>query len=724
MNSSLLEKLNPPQREAVLHTEGPLLIFAGAGSGKTRVLTHRIAHLIQNCGVSPWSIFAVTFTNKASGEMKERIAKILGSRADDVWISTFHSSGVKILRRHPEKAGLGPFFTIFDDSDQMTLIKDAVEALQINPKLFNPRAIAGKINSAKNELITAQEYAAKAEDFFDEKVAKVYLWYQQALHKNNAVDFGDLLLLPVKMFEKHPDILSLYQDRLKYFLVDEYQDTNKAQYQLMKLLSGASQNLCVVGDDDQSIYRWRGADIQNILDFEVDFPSATVIKLEQNYRSTKTVIAAAGEVVRKIENRRGKELWTDNEQGDKIIHYTAAHEKAEAAFVVREIQSLVNQNDGSYADCSVFYRTNAQSRVLEDELRRQNIPYVIIGGTRFYDRMEVKDILAYLYIMANPADSIHLRRIINVPGRGIGKTSVEKLEAFSNQQGIGVFDALSRAGEAGISSKTSHAIRAFVGLIERLKTNLAQQKLSETVKAVMEETGYLRDLQNEKTLEAEDRLENLEELVSVVADYENSNPEPSLGGFLEQITLASSVDALAGEKGVLPLMTLHLAKGLEFDYVFMMGLEEGLFPHTRSFESPEEMDEERRLMYVGMTRARKKLHLSHALQRSLYGNEQWNLPSRFLGDIPAELVEKKEEKRRSLDSSLHFSNPSPTIKTIQIESDPQNPYKIGRKVKHPVFGMGTIQECEGNAQDRKVTIQFQDGQLKRLIAKYCNLQLM
>ena len=765
---SLIDHLNPPQREAVLHTEGPLLIFAGAGSGKTRVLTHRIAHLIQNCGLSPWSLFAVTFTNKAAGEMKGRIGKLLSSRADDVWISTFHSAGVKILRRHPEKAGLGPFFTIFDDLDQMTLIKEALDVLQINPKLFNPRAIAGKINAAKNELVTAEEFALRAEDFFDEKIAKVYVWYQEALHKNNAVDFGDLLLLPVKMFEKHPEILKLYHDRLKYFLVDEYQDTNHAQYQLMKLLSQTSQNLCVVGDDDQSIYRWRGADIQNILDFEVDFPAAKVIKLEQNYRSTQNIIQAAGVVVSKIENRRAKKLWTENEVGDPIIHFTAGNEKNEAAFVVREIRELT-RGDHSYADCSVFYRTNAQSRVIEDELRRHNIPYIIVGGTRFYDRMEVKDILAYLYVIANPSDSLHLKRIINVPGRGIGKTSVEKLEALANQNNISLFESLSQVSSAGIASKTAQAIRSFSGLLERLKTGLQNlnsfpsprpmasppwraspsrgegeerlpsplegegvrrtgegasgNSLSEWVKSVMEETGYLKDLENEKTLEAEDRIENLEELVSVVADYENSNPEPTLGGFLEQITLASGVDDLAGEKGVLPLMTLHLAKGLEFDYVFMMGLEEGLFPHTRSFESPEEMDEERRLMYVGMTRARKKLFLTHALQRSLYGNEQWNLPSRFLEDIPPELVEKKEEKK-AVSTSLHFASEVNHFVPIQIEKDSTHPYKIGRKVKHPIFGMGTIQNCEGNAEDRKITIQFQGGQLKRLVAKYCNLQLM
>ncbi len=722
-NPNLFENLNAPQREAVLHTEGPLLIFAGAGSGKTRVLTHRIAHLIQNCGVSPWGIFAVTFTNKAAGEMKERISKLLGSRADEVWISTFHSAGVKILRRHPEKAGLGPFFTIFDDSDQLSLIKEGLDVLQINPKLFNPKAIAGKINAAKNELLGAEEFALQADDFFNEKAAKVYTWYQEALHKNNAVDFGDLLLLPVKMFEKHPEILKLYHERLHYFLVDEYQDTNRAQYRLMKLLSQASQNLCVVGDDDQSIYRWRGADIQNILDFEIDFPSSTVIKLEQNYRSTQNVLKAAGEVVKKIENRKAKELWTENEAGDLIVHFTASHEKSEASFVVREIQSAVNIQQSTYADCAVFYRTNAQSRVLEDELRRQNIPYIIVGGTRFYDRREVKDILAYLYVIANPSDALHLKRIINIPGRGIGKTSIEKMEAYANQEQISLFEALSQPALAGVSSKTSQAIFSFVGLMGRLKTGLEQQKLSEGLKSVMEQTGYLSELQNEKTLEAEDRIENLDELINVVADYENSNPEPTLSGFLEQITLASSVDALADEKGVLPLMTLHLAKGLEFDCVFIMGLEEGLFPHTRSFESPEEMDEERRLMYVGMTRARKKLYLTHALQRSLYGNEQWNLPSRFLEDIPVDLVDKREEKAKPSPTHLEFSS-SKNFAALQIEADPQNPYRVGRRVKHPIFGLGTIKNCDGTAQDRKITVQFQDGQLKRLITKYCNLQFM
>ncbi|MFO1520289.1 MAG: DNA helicase PcrA [bacterium] len=722
MTSLLLDKLNPPQKEAVLHTEGPLLIFAGAGSGKTRVLTHRMAHLIQNHRVSPWNIFAVTFTNKAAGEMKERVGKLMGGRADDVWISTFHSAGLRILRRHPEKIGLGPFFTIMDDDDQFSLIKDALEALQLNPKMFHPKSIAGRINQAKNELIGAEEYAATADDFFEERTAQVYAWYAEALKKNNSVDFGDLLLLPVKLFEQNPEILKMYQDRLRYILVDEYQDTNHAQYRFLKLLSESHQNLCVVGDDDQSIYRWRGANIRNILDFELDFPAATVIKLEQNYRSTKNVLKGAHAVVEKIEERKPKELWTENEAGDPIVYFTGLTEKGEAAFVVREIRRLEETGQGAFKDCAIFYRTNAQSRVLEDELRKNNIPYIIVGGTRFYDRREIKDVLAYLYVIANPASSVHLKRIINVPARGIGKTSLEKLDAFALQNKITLHEALGRAEEAGLSNKLANEVRKFLGLLERLKTGLHQQKLSDWLRSLLEETGYLAELKLENTLEAEDRIENLEELVSVVSDYEQSTEEPTLGGFLDQITLASEVDKLSDERGVLPLMTLHLAKGLEFENVFVTGLEEGLFPHTRSFESPEEMDEERRLMYVGMTRAKKRLYLTNAAQRSIYGADQYNLSSRFLEDIPVELLERKREGYGAASSSSPASFKKEPAESVRV--DENNPYQVGRKVKHPTFGVGTIKQCEGNVDDRKLTILFQNGEMKRLIAKYCNLQLM
>jgi ATP-dependent DNA helicase UvrD/PcrA len=717
--SSLLENLNDPQREAVLHTEGPLLIFAGAGSGKTRVLTHRIAHLIQQKGVSPWNILAVTFTNKAAGEMKERVGRLLGGRADDVWISTFHSAGLRILRKHPEKVGLGPYFTIMDDDDQLSLIKDALEALQLNPKIFHPKAIAGRINQAKNELISAEDYATSADDFFEERTAQVYSWYAEALKKNNSVDFGDLLLLPVQLFERHPEILKTYQGRLHYLLVDEYQDTNHAQYRLLKLLSEARQNLCVVGDDDQSIYRWRGANIRNILDFELDFPAARVVKLEQNYRSTKTILRGAHEVVQKIEERKPKELWTDNEAGDAIVYHTALTEKGESNFVVGEIQRWVEEEKGSFRDCAVFYRTNAQSRALEDELRKRKIPYIIVGGTRFYDRREIRDILAYLYVIANPASSIHLKRIINVPARGIGKTSVERLEALSLEKGISLREALDFAPEAGLASKTAGEVKKFVGLLERLKTGLAQQSLSDWLRSVLEQTGYVAELKLENTIEAEDRIENLEELVTVVVDYETSTGEPTLGGFLDQITLASEVDKLSDEKGVLPLMTLHLAKGLEFSRVFITGLEEGLFPHTRSFETPEEMDEERRLMYVGMTRAKKKLYLTNASQRTVYGSEQYNIASRFLDDIPPEILDRRREKGFQFHASESEGGLSETV-----SHDENNPYRVGRKVRHPTFGVGTIKSCEGNVDDRKLTIMFPEAGLKRLVAKYSNLQLI
>ncbi|MBF0492941.1 MAG: UvrD-helicase domain-containing protein [Deltaproteobacteria bacterium] len=756
MNSqSLVAKLNPPQQEAVLHTEGPLLVFAGAGSGKTRVLTHRIAYLIQEKGVSPWNIFAVTFTNKAAGEMKERIGHLLGSRADDVWISTFHSSGVKILRRHAEKIGLGPYFTIFDDSDQMTLIKEALETLNINPKIYSPRSVQAKINNAKNELISPENYSKKYNDFFDEKVAQVYSWYEEKLRKNNSVDFGDLLLLPVRLFEQHPEILKLYQDRFRYLLVDEYQDTNHAQYRLIKLLAQAHHNLCVVGDDDQSIYRWRGADIKNILDFELDFKDATVIKLEQNYRSTQTILKAAHAVVNQIEGRRPKQLWTENDEGEKITLFTSKSEKGEASFVVQKIKETSERENISLNQFALFYRTNAQSRVFEDELRKHNLPYIIVGGTRFYDRLEIKDMLAYLYIISNPQDSLHLKRIINVPGRGIGKTSIEKLESLASARGLNLFDALSFPQEAGIAGKTAQEVLKFLELLKTLRTSLEDQnlssrsatperdpvglplastgslaslemtnnkKLSEWVKSLMEATGYIAELKAEKTIEAESRLENLQELLSVVADFEISNPQGTLSHFLEQITLASDLDKMEDGKGVLPLMTLHLAKGLEFNYVFLVGLEEGLFPHTRSFESPEEMNEERRLMYVGMTRAKKELFMSHAQTRLLYGREQWNLPSRFLEDVPKNLLHLQEEQATSSRSGMGNHTVDNSSSASATNSD--NPYQVGRKVKHPIFGFGTIKVFEGNVSDAKLTVLFQNGELKRLLVKYANLQLM
>ncbi len=727
-----LSHLNPEQREAVLCTEGPLLLFAGAGSGKTRVLVHRIAHLIREKRVSPWNVFAVTFTNKAAGEMKERVGGLLGQRADDTWISTFHSAGVRILRQHANRLDYGQSFVIYDDSDQMSLIKDCLEELHLNPKIFAPRAVETRIDAAKNELIEPDDYPS--DDFFNEQVAKVYKLYAKKLKDNNAVDFGDLLLLPVRLFERHPEVLRAYRERLQYLMVDEYQDTNHAQYRLIKLLAGERRNLCVVGDDDQSIYRWRGADVRNILDFEKDFPNSTVIKLEQNYRSTKNILKAAGEVVRHIAARKAKTLWTENEQGEKIVHFTGRTDKEEAAFVVGQIEKLRAAEGRKLSDFAIFYRTNAQSRVFEDELRRRNLPYVIYGGVRFYDRTEIKDILSYLWVLANPADGLHLRRIINVPGRGIGKVTMEKLETFAAQQGISVLEALPRAAEAGIAGATAKKIAEFHQLLQNLKVLLDKEKLSHFVQTLLERTGYLEELRREDTLEAEGRIENLEELVNVVADYEASQPEPSLAGFLDQVSLVSDIDRLDDKTQALPLMTLHLAKGLEFDVVFFVGMEEGLLPHIRSLDTPEEMDEERRLTYVGMTRARRRLFLCNAERRRVFGNEQFNLPSRFLENVPSELVERispppadrwdpneDEDFDDNFQSRRGFmSRPA----ALAPREDPSNPYKVGTRVKHPVFGLGTIQACEGGVDERKITVSFQSGDRKKLLAKFSNLTIL
>lgn len=731
MNANpLLSQLNPPQQEAVLHTEGPLLIFAGAGSGKTRVLVQRMAHLIRNHGVKPWEIFAVTFTNKAAGEMKERVGQVVGQRADDLWISTFHSAGVRILRRHIEKLNYGPTFVIYDDSDQMTLLKNCLDELHINPKLFHPRAIQSRIDNAKNELIEPEDYPS--DDFFDEKVAQVYLLYQEKLRQNNALDFGDLLRLPVKLFQQHPEILNEYTQRLRFFMVDEYQDTNHAQYCLMKLLAEARQNLCVVGDDDQSIYGWRGADIRNILEFAEDFPGARIVKLEQNYRSTHNILEAAGAVVEKIEQRQPKKLWTENTSGEKVTLYRARDEKDEARFVVEQIEKYQKQGL-SLNEMALFYRTNAQSRVFEDELRRHNLPYVIFGGVRFYDRAEIKDILAYLWVLANPADSLHLKRIINVPARGIGKTSIEKLERLAAAKNLSLRETLRYSSEAGLSARLSQKVLSLVSLLDHLQSAVQQEPLPHFVELVLEKTGYLEALRQENTLESEARLENLEEFMNVVEDYQNSASEPSLADFLDQVSLVQGLDQGDASVPALRLMTAHLAKGLEFEVVFLVGMEEGLMPHSRSLDTPEGVDEERRLTYVGMTRAKQKLFLCHANSRRVFGREQWNLPSRFLDDVPESILEIEEAQDYFSESELFsqvqvsggnsaFSFSGST--SLASREDPNNPYRSGVKVKHPIFGVGTVKACEGQAEKRKVTVQFPGCGIKKLAVNLAPLTVL
>ncbi len=727
--------LNTMQREAVQSIQGPLLIFAGAGSGKTRVLVQRIAYLIEEKKVAPWQIFAVTFTNKAAREMKERIEAIIGRRADETWISTFHSAGVRILRQHIEKLHYGKNFVIYDDSEQMTLLKACLSALEINEKIFHPRAIQSRIAAAKNELIEPTEYST--DDFFDEKVAKVYELYDQRLKENNALDFGDLLRLPVKLFRQFPEILKIYTRRLKFLMVDEYQDTNHAQYQLIRLLTQEHDNLCVVGDDDQSIYRWRGADIRNILEFEKDFPHAKIVKLEQNYRSTQNILHAAMEVVKPIQNRHPKTLWTENNEGEKLTLLEAFNEKEEAQFVVQEI--LKKRDAGlPLNEMAIFYRTNSQSRVFEDELRKANIPYVIYGGMRFYDRMEIKDILAYLWVLINPADNLHLKRIVNVPARGIGKTTIEKLENYSFSKGITLLEALSFATEAGLNAGAAKKVKTFLELLKNLAVLRKTEKLSDFVTSLMERIGYLGQLRDEASLESQSRIENLEEFINVIQDYENSQSDPSLEGFLDQVALVNQTDNEGDVKSSLPLMTLHLAKGLEFKVVFLVGMEEGLLPHSRSTDSQEELDEERRLTYVGMTRSQQKLFLTFAQQRKVFGRDQYNLSSRFLEALPQDIVEKVYSKSLLHHSSLERNSAFGFSRNSSTKEDPffeenngetiavqvSHPYQRGVKVLHPFFGEGTIQSSEGTDKQRKLIIRFSKVGTKKLVAQMANLTIV
>lgn len=723
--NDLLENLNPPQLQAVKETEGPLIIFAGAGSGKTRVLVHRIAYMIEEQGVAPWSIFAVTFTNRAAAEMRERVEKLLGPKASSVWISTFHSAGVKILRRYGSRIGLSEQFAIYDDANQMTLVKECFNELNLNPKVFNPRNVLACINQAKNKLLAPESYPT--DDFFSEKVAAIYELYQKKLQKNEAIDFGDLLSLPVQLFQKHPDLLAEFQKKIGYFLVDEYQDTNHAQYVLVKLLSSVSRNLCVVGDDDQSIYRWRGANIQNILNFEKDFPDALVIKLEQNYRSTKNILQAAHAVVKRLVDRREKELWTENERGENISYHTSLSDLEEAKYVVSEIQKQ-KESGVAYKDQAIFYRTNAQSRVFEDELRRNKIPYIIYGGMKFYDRAEIKDLISYLCILVNPVDDIRLKRIINTPARGIGKTTLDKLSLFASQHAISLWEALNMAARVSLSRGAVNKINLFLRLMNHLKNEMLQHKASEFLPILAEESGYLKSLQAEATLEAQSRVENIEELVNVLAEFENQNDQFTLNDFLDQVALVSEVETQEDRENSLTLMTLHLAKGLEFDHVYYVGLEEGISPHVRSMDDEEEMAEERRLAYVGITRARKKLVLSNAVKRKVFGQDQMNLSSRFLDDIPTSLIDRSEQKQNfSTDFSALSSRKEKSFfdsSPVRVKSKDDSPFQVGAKVKHPIFGLGTVKNCEGEDLKRKVTVHFQNAGIKKLIAQFSNLVVL
>ncbi len=737
-----LDSLNPPQREAVLHGEGPLLILAGAGSGKTRVITSRIAYLIRERNVDPGNILAVTFTNKAANEMKERVERMLDIPLTRLWISTFHSSCVRILRHHIEALGYKRSFVIYDETDRSALIKACMTDLRIDAERYQPRAIGAMISSLKNNLTDEEQYEKKSARFgFEEAVARVYSLYQEKLREAGGLDFDDLLMLTVRLFERNQDVLRYYQGLFHHVLIDEYQDTNHAQYRLVRLLTAERKNLCVVGDDDQSIYKFRGADITNILNFEKDYPEARVIKLEQNYRSTQNILGAAGAVVARNLGRKPKELWTQKRGGDKILCYKAMDEKDEARFICRAVQQEVD-GGRSLREVAVLYRTNAQSRALEDALRNWGMPYRIFGGLRFYDRKEIKDVIAYLRVLHNPADIVSLRRIINVPARGIGDTTVDKLEKSAAQAGITLYEAAMSPDSSAVTPSAKKKLREFTAMMERLRADAGAMTVTDLTRRVVHESGYGSALEQEKTVESRIRMENLNELLTATEDFQEQNRDASLAAFLDQVALITDLDQqTASEHGrrnadSVTLMTLHNAKGLEFAVVFMAGMEEGLFPHSRSAESEEELEEERRLCYVGITRAKEKLVLTHAMERRLYGYPQSNLVSRFVQEIPTEAMEfagVEMPPAHSFRDRIPWDSTRSTAmkRTEAYEDAPRTAqssgaekYYKGAVVRHTKFGLGTVQRSEGSGDDLKISVSFPGHGVKTLAVKYANLEVI
>lgn len=751
--NNILAGLNPEQADAVTCTEGPLLILAGAGSGKTRVLTHRIAFLIKEKGVPPESILAITFTNKAAGEMKERLEQMIGPVVAQMWVSTFHSACVRMLRRDADILGYKRTFTIYDASDQRTLLKEILKELSMDEKKFPVRSIQSTISRAKNQLYTPEMFDREASGFYDTKVAQVYYRYQENLKKNNGMDFDDLLMQAVILLSKSTQVLNFYQNRFQYVLVDEYQDTNHAQYMFVKLLTENHRNLCVVGDDDQSIYGWRGADLNNILDFEKDYPEAKVIKLEQNYRSTKNILQAANQVISYNRGRKGKALWTENLEGEKVTIYFALSERAEADFIAEEIRKIQSEENRSLDDFAVFYRTNAQSRVIEECFMRYGLPYNIVGTLRFYDRREIKDLIAYLRVLVNPADTLSMTRVINVPRRGIGQVSWARLQGYAEQQGITVSQALLEVDKIPKLGRVKGAALELGQMLETLGQQQDKVTVTKTVMDVLSMTGYLAELEEEKTEEAYMRIENIQEFLSVTQEYDRDNPDAHLTGFLENIALIAEIDTYAEGGGSVVLMTLHTAKGLEFPVVFVSGLEEGVFPHSRSLSSEPETEEERRLFYVGMTRAREKLYLTHTMQRTLYGNTVANEPSRFLGEIPEDYVEKKEQESVSFGTAVGGRGATNSGRTSatrnrdehrkfavdKVESSKNkggkvepgkvagagglvSDFAVGDKVFHTVFGTGTVVGTGTGGGEDTITVAFPDKGIKNLLPQYAPLK--
>jgi len=733
LKEDLLTGLNKEQKEAVQHTEGPLLIMAGAGSGKTRVLTHRIAYLIKEKSVAPRNILAITFTNKAAREMKSRVSRLVGPEGDYMWVSTFHSMCVRILRRDIDRIGYNSNFTILDSSDQLSVIKQVLRNLNIDTKQFEPRAMLNRISGAKNELITPEKFSEHVGNFYDRQVAQVYDAYQKMLRKNQSLDFDDLIMETIHLFKRVPEVLEYYQRRFQYIHVDEYQDTNHAQYYLVKQLATRFQNICVVGDSDQSIYRWRGANIENILTFEKDYPTTRTILLEQNYRSTKSILDAANHVIEHNTGRKPKKLWTDNPNGNKINYYQGATEQEEALFITDKIQELIREEGYTPGDMAILYRTNAQSRAIEDTLMKSGVSYQMVGGTKFYDRKEIKDLIAYLRLIMNPNDDLSFERVVNEPKRGIGKTSVERLRAYAAANDISFYQAVKEVDFTGVSKRAANALADFGELVKTLSQQQEFLTATDMVEAVLKRSGYEEYLENERTIEAQSRLENLEEFMTVTKDFEEKNEDDkTLIAFLTDLALVADIDQVDEEdpdqEEKITLMTLHAAKGLEFPVIFLIGMEENVFPHSRSMFEEEEMEEERRLAYVGITRAEKQLYVTHAKMRTLFGRTNMNPISRFINEIPQDLIDGVEETktemfgRQPIFTEEAIKKPQPkrrTRRTTNNTGAETKGWAPGDKAIHKKWGKGTVVKVEGEGEGMELDIAFPAPTgIKRVLARF------
>jgi len=720
----IVEGLNPEQRRAVETTEGPLLVLAGAGSGKTRVLTHRIAWLVGVCGIPAESVLAVTFTNKAAGEMRERVAKLLGSAAEGLWVTTFHSACVRILRRDVGHLGISRGFVIYDEADSLGTIKEALRRHDLDPKAHDPRRIRWKIDGWKNAGRMPGDASSAARDLDEEHTARIYATYQKLLADANALDFNDLLLQTVRLFEQFPEVLAWYRRRWQYLLVDEYQDTNRVQYRLLKLLAAEHENICAVGDGDQSVYGWRGADIRNILDFEEDYPNAQVVKLERNYRSTQAILEGASGVIENNLARKERRLWTERAGGDPIRLYEAHDDRDEAMFVVSQILGAVKRGDRHFRDFAIFYRTNAQSRVFEDELLKYDVPYAIVGGVRFYERAEIKDALAYLRLMLNPTDAMALRRIVNVPPRGIGKTSLDRAAELAARHGLPLLDAFRRLLERGEAGRSAARIAAFLQLVDGLAEEVRELPPADALARILERTGYTRALERDGSPEAESRIENLRELLTGAEDFEAQNAgdlgegRSLLDLFLDQVALVSDLDGYDDAGDRVSMMTVHSAKGLEFPGVFLVGLEEGIFPHAASSRDPDGVEEERRLCYVGMTRAEEQLTITFAQERRRFGSKTFGVPSRFLREIPPSVLEGEAPDARDVAGG-------PRVDYRYAQDDPGEGPAIrpGLRVRHPVFGWGRVLDARGTGPSTKLRIQFDRVGVKTVMLKFANLDV-